>query len=96
MKILLILLTATLFISSCASNGSSSNRAKNLQVSKNAKDVLADKSSDERVICKQQRKTGSNRIVTICLSESEMKDVREKTQRDLRRRTGKGDPTNRK
>ena len=61
-------MVVSLFIISCATNTVSNNRANNIQVTKNAKMVLADKNSDEKVICKQVKRTGSNRITTICQS----------------------------
>ena len=93
MKKTTILLSIAVFLASCASNSGSRNTAKNIEVSRNAKIVLADKSSDERVICKQIRKTGSNRISTVCRSSSEIKAERKATQTELRRHTFKGGTT---
>jgi len=83
MKKIITLLSIAVFLSSCASNSGSRNTAKNIEVSRSAKLTLADKNSDEKVICKQVRKTGSNRISTVCRSQSELKATREATKRDL-------------
>jgi hypothetical protein len=93
MKNILILLSLTIFMVSCASNSSSNNRTKNIEVSKNAKLTLADKNSDEKVICKQVKKTGSNRITTVCNSQSEIDGRRDSTQRELQKRIGRGGPS---
>jgi hypothetical protein len=83
-NIILILLTLT-FAVACGSNNKNSNaRLRNLDVSDDAKMTLADKGSDEKVICKQTRRTGSHRITTVCRSQSEIKAQREATQFQLR------------
>lgn len=77
----------------CASNSASKNRLSNIKVSHTAKVVLADKDSNEKVICKQVRKTGSNRITTVCRAQSEIDARRESTQRELQKRTLRGGPS---
>ena len=57
---------------------------RNLDVSDDAKMTLADKDSDEKVICKQQRRIGSHRITTVCRSQSEIQAEREATEFHLR------------
>ena len=90
MKNIILIIAISVFVASCASNSHSNNRMRNVQVSKNAKQTLANKNSDEKVICKQQRRIGSNRITTVCLSESEIKTSREKAQRELNRGSQSG------
>jgi uncharacterized protein YcfL len=91
MKKIIVIAIFALFLSACGSSNQRENaRVKNIEVSNDAKVALADKSSDEKVICKQIRKTGSNRITTVCQSESEMKAIREATQRELRRKPQSG------
>ena len=85
MKNIILIIAISTLVASCASNSHSNNRMRNVQVSKNAKQTLANKDSKEKVICKQQRRIGSNRITTVCLSESETKAIREATQRELNR-----------
>ncbi len=87
MKKIILTAVATLFLVSCATNSSSNNRVKNIEVSKNAKLALADKNSKERVICRQTQRIGSHRITTICLSEGEIEANRKATQAELERRT---------
>lgn len=90
MKNILILLSLTIFMVSCASNSSSNNKLSNAEVSRSAKLVLADKSSDEKVICRQVKKTGSNRITTVCEAQSVIEARRDSTQRELQKRIGRG------
>lgn len=93
MKNILILLCLTVFMVSCASNSGTQNRTKNIEVSNNAKLTLADKNSDEKVICRQVKKTGSHRITTVCRSQSEIDGRRDSTQRELQKRVGRGGPS---
>ena len=89
MKKILVIATLTLTLMSCgSSNKREAARVNNIEVTKKSKIVLNDKSSDEKVICKQQRKIGSNRITTICQSESEIKAIREATQNQTRKSLG--------
>lgn len=92
MKNVFISVLVMLFVASCASN-SSNNRVKNIEVSHNAKVVLADKNSEEKVICKQIKKTGSHRITTVCQAASDIEARRETTQRELQRRTIRSGPS---
>jgi hypothetical protein len=86
MKNLFLLLLTLAFAVACGSNNKNTNsRIKDLEVSTDAKIALADKDSDEKVICRQVKKIGSNRITTVCRSESEMEELRERTQAELRR-----------
>jgi heat shock protein HslJ len=87
MKKIIIMLSLAVFMASCASNSSSNNRTKNIAVSQNAKVVLADKTSDEKVICKQTKRTGSNRIITVCRSQSEIDAITKQTQSELLRKS---------
>ena len=96
MKKILTITLSVAFLASCATNSASNNRVKNIQVSKNAKLALADKNSKERVICKQTQRTGSHRITTVCLSESELEASRKDTQREVRKRSLRSGPTKRK
>ncbi len=83
-NIILILLTLT-FAVACGSNNKNSNaRMRNLDVSEDAKMTLANKDSDEKVICKQHKRTGSHRITTVCRSQSEIRAEREATQFHLK------------
>ncbi len=84
MKKIIILAFISLFMVGCASTSGSNNKLAKADVSDGAKNVLADKDSEERVICKQERRTGSNRITTICRSQSELDYQREQTQNALR------------
>jgi hypothetical protein len=83
MKNIILILAISTVVASCASNSHSNNRMRNVQVTKNAKQTLANKDSDEKVICKQQRRTGSNRITTVCRSSSEIAAERKATQDQL-------------
>ncbi len=85
MKNKILILTISIYLVGCASTSSQNARTRNLSVTTNAKRTLANKDSDEKVICKQERRMGSNRITTVCRSESEIKALRDETQRDLRR-----------
>lgn len=91
MKKILILLALALFIVSCGSPANK-NKMASAEVSHNAKVVLADKNSDEKVICKQIKKTGSHRITTVCEAQSDIGERREQTQRELTKQTMKGGP----
>ncbi len=88
MKKIIILVSISLFFVGCASNSSSVNRTKNIVVTTHAKEVLADNTSEEKVICKQVKRTGSNRITTVCRSQSEIREIREATQLQLRKSLG--------
>jgi len=92
MKKLLPIVIAMAFLASCASNPTSNNRIKNLEVSHNAKIALADKNSDEKVLCQQIKKTGSHRVTTICRSTSEIDKTRQNTQREMQKRAMRGSP----
>jgi len=92
MKNILITVLVLVFVASCASN-SSNSKVKNIEVSHNAKVVLADKDSEEKVICKQIKKTGSHRITTVCQAASDIEDRRKTTQRELQRRTLRSGPS---
>ncbi len=55
--------------------------------------LLAVNTESERVVCRRDRKTGSNRITTVCRTQGEIEEERERTLQDLRRvRTGIGAP----
>jgi len=90
MKKIIIIACASLFFVGCASNSSSVNRTKNLAVSQSAKEVLADNTNEEKVICKQHKRLGSHRITTVCRSQSEIDAKRDVTQRELQKRMGRG------
>ena len=84
MKKIIILAFITLFMVGCASTSGSNTKLAKADVSDGSKLALADKDSEEKVICTQERRIGSNRITTICRSESELKYQREQTQNALR------------
>ena len=90
MKTLSLTLITLIFTAACGSNNKNANtRIKDIDVSNKAKMTLADKSSVEKVICKQHKRTGTNRISTICRSESEIAELRRLTQNNLRKGIGK-------
>ncbi len=93
MKKTLILLITTIFVISCASNGGSNNKMRNADVSNKSKVVLADNTSDEKVVCKQIKKTGSHRTTTVCRSASEIEATRKATRNEVERTQFRSGPS---
>ena len=55
--------------------------------------LLGATSDKERVVCRRDRKTGSNRVTTVCRTVGEIEEERERSLQDLGRvRTGIGEP----
>lgn len=90
MKNIILILAISTFLAGCASNSQSNNRMRNVEVSKTAKISLADKNSDDKVICKQIKKIGSNRVTTVCESKAAIEARKNTTQRELQKRSGRG------
>lgn len=83
MKTLLLTGIFTMFLASC---GSDSNvKQARTEYSDHAKVAVAENEAEDNLICRRERRLGTNKITTVCRTKEEVDKTKEATTRDMQR-----------